>query len=110
MALRKSSVAKGYTYVSSKKAGAMGQSGVSRVINGLHDPTYAQVCIWLRVLRSIFDSDEYLQYCEKAGITAYVFDEDFETDMWRLALGGTPKEVIAAYGRRKEMLSKQSTQ
>lgn len=87
--------------------GGLDQSALSRIIKNDRQPSYAQVYIWLKVLRNIFESEEYRRYCARKAKPIYVFDEDLETDMWRLALFGTPKEVIEAYKRRKDMLKEQ---
>lgn len=98
-------ISKGYiVYGCNTKA--VDQSGISRVISGKRPLSYAQTYIWLKVLRNIFESDEYKRMCEEEGREIFKF-EDIEMDMWRLAFGGMPKEVIEAYERRKDMVKDQ---
>ena len=86
---------------------AVDQSGISRIIAGKRHLSYAQTYIWLKVLRNVFESEEYKNACEEEGRPIFEFTEDLEIDMWRLAYGGTPKEVVEAYERRKNMVKDQ---
>jgi transcriptional regulator with XRE-family HTH domain len=89
---------------SESDTGSVSQSGISRIINGEYPPSYSQVYIWLSVLRKVFESDDYQTLCATAGKEVYEFTEEFEVDMWHLALFGAPKEVVAAYHRHKWLL------
>ena len=81
---------------------AVDQSGVSRVISAEKPPSYAQIFIWFHCLRERFESEEYAKECEKVREPVFVFIEEFETDMWHLALFGTPREVVTAYEKHKD--------
>jgi len=80
----------------------VGQSGISRVINVLREPSYDQIFIWFHVLREHFKSDEYKQKCEEMNDKVFEFTQDFEDDMWRLALFSPPRKVIGAFVRHEE--------
>jgi len=86
---------------------AVDQSGISRVIAGKRPLSYGQAYIWLKVLRDVFESEEYKNACKEEDKPIFEFTEDLEIDMWRLAHGGTPREVVEAYERRKSMIEVQ---
>jgi hypothetical protein len=83
--------------------GSLGQSAISRVINGSQPPTYNQVYIWMYVIRQVYESQEYKQACLDLDLIPNDFPRDLETDMYRLARFGTPEEIVTAYERRKDM-------
>ncbi|HEX3643057.1 MAG TPA: hypothetical protein VHV10_17365 [Ktedonobacteraceae bacterium] len=102
---RKYLILKRYIY---PEKGSVGQSGISRIVKNERPPGYTQVFVWLKVLRDIFDSDEYKNLCINTGEAIFEFTEELETDMWRLALLGTPKEVVAAHERHKHLIDESS--
>lgn len=81
--------------------GAIDQAAICRAIKGEFPLTYSQVFIWLHLLREVFESDEY-----KAVKPEFNFSKSLEIDMWRLALYGTPEEVIVTYRKYEHMLKK----
>ena len=81
---------------------AVEHSGISRVISVEKPPSYAQVYIWFHVLEEQFKSEEYAKKCEKMREPIFVFTQKLRTDMYRLALFGTPIEVIVAHEEYKD--------
>ena len=69
--------------------GGLDHSAIVRAAKGEKPLTYSQVFIWLHLLREEVH-----------------FSKELETDMFRLALCGTPEEVIFAYNKHKHMLKK----
>jgi hypothetical protein len=102
-AYRRYLVLKGYVD-NDGDTGAIEQSGISRIIKAERAPSYSQVYIWLFLLRDIFESNDYRDMCLNSGKDIYIFTEELEEDMWRLACFGMPKEVIAAYDKHKSLL------
>jgi hypothetical protein len=80
---------------------AVDYTGISKVIYAKVIPSYAQVFIWFHVLKEQFKSEEYAKACEKVHEPVFVLTDEFETDMWHLALFGTPKEVVEAFKRHE---------
>lgn len=65
----------------------------------------SQVTVWCEVLKSIYTSKAHEDRCKSLGIVPpYDFPEDLQIDMFRLAKCGTPREMVAAFGRRKNMV------
>lgn len=71
----------------SYSTGGIQHSAICRAIKGEFPLTYSQVFIWLHLLK------------EECSLS-----EQLETDMWRLALYGTPEEVMTAYRSYEHML------
>ena len=76
-------------------AGFPGQSGISRIINSERPPTYGQLFVIFRVLAEHFEGKED-------------FNEERQTDLWHLALFGSPREVLEAYERHKGAIDESS--
>jgi hypothetical protein len=76
-------------------AGFPGQSGISRIINSERPPTYGQLFVIFRVLAEHFQGKED-------------FNEKVQTDLWHLALFGSPREVCEAYDKYKVLIKEDS--
>ena len=85
----------------SYSTGGLDQPTISRAIKGKVILTYSQVFIWLHLIREELESEEY-----KASGMGFYMSKELETDMWRLALYGTPEEVVYAYCKYEHMLEK----
>jgi len=83
---------------------AVDQSGISRVIHAEKPPSYAQIYIWFHVLKERFNDEGYRKTCKMIGEPVFEFTQEFEDDMWHLALCGTPREVVEAYERHKDFI------
>jgi hypothetical protein len=89
--------------------GSMEQPTISSVISGAQAPTYGQVWIWLKAIRTWYESPRLVEKCKQIESEYHIempvpqFDHKLEMDLWRLALFGTPDEIINAYNRTKNL-------
>ncbi len=83
---------------------AVDQSGISRVIHAEKAPSYSQIFIWFHVLKERFADEGYKVTCIMIEEPVFEFTQEFEDDMWHLAIYGTPREVVAAYERHKDTM------
>jgi hypothetical protein len=104
---RKYLKSKGYLY-SKSDTGTIDQSGISRIINVERPPGYAQIYIWLNVVRKYLESEKYRNKCRIEDIEAFQFTKELESDIYRLAFCGTPEEVVAAYKRHQHLIDEDS--
>jgi transcriptional regulator with XRE-family HTH domain len=85
-------------------SGSMNQSAISRVMKGIQPPTYDQVRIWLEVIDRVYKSDKFREICNNIGWPYKdFFTKELKIDMYRLALFGTPEEVVAAYEQWEDL-------
>lgn len=83
---------------------AVDQSGISRVVHAEKVPSYAQIFIWFHVLKERFADEGYKTTCQMIEEPVFELTQEFEDDLWHLALCGTPKEVVEAYERHKDLI------
>lgn len=83
--------------------GPMGQLAIARVMAGFEEPTCYQVYIWLRVLRTHFESPEFAQICQDLGIPLPTFPPALEAELWRLSNHQAPSELREAYEWGKDV-------
>lgn len=96
-----------YLY-SEKSAGAVDQSAISRIINVARPPNYSQVYIWLTVIHNHLESEQYHRKCDKEGKEPYHLMEELKTDIYRLALLGTPEEIFETYKKHNHLIDENS--
>lgn len=82
---------------------SMEQPTISRVLAGQQEPTYFQVLIWLRVLRTHYGSEELTQICEEMGIAKPAFTVETERLLWTLAGFVPPDKRAQAYEQSKDV-------
>jgi hypothetical protein len=78
---------------SGSPVGSMYQPTISKVLSGQQTPTYYQVYIWLRVVRSWYGSLQLAALCEKRGVPVPIFSEIVERKLWYLAGFVPPDEL-----------------
>lgn len=83
---------------------AVDQPALSRVIHAEKVPSYSQIFIWFHVFKERFVDQSYKMTCIMINEPIFAFTEEFETDMWHLAIFGTPREVVEAYERHKDTM------
>lgn len=104
---RKYLKSKRYLYPKSD-TGTIDQSGISRIINIERPPNFGQIYIWLKVVRQYLESEKYHNKCRLERRDAFNFTNELEADIYRLALSGTPEEVVAAYRRHQHLIDESS--
>lgn len=75
------------------KAGYLGQVGIHRLITAETPPAYLQVFTFLRILE------------QEAG---QEIDNELKTDLWHLAIFGSPEEVYRSYEKHKYLIDETS--
>jgi len=83
------------------ETGGIDQASICRAVKGKRPLSYSQVFIWLHLIKEQLESEEY-----KSSGMGFYMSKELETDMWRLALYGTPEEVVYAYCKYVHMLEK----
>ena len=83
--------------------GSMEQPTVSKVMAGMQVPTYYQVYIWLSVIRTHYESDEFARICKELDIERPKFPYELEPKLWRLLGFVTPDERSEAYRMTKDI-------
>jgi hypothetical protein len=58
--------------------GSMEQPTISKVMAGAQEPTYIQVYIWLRVIRTHYESAQFAEICKELNIPLPKFSPELE--------------------------------
>jgi transcriptional regulator with XRE-family HTH domain len=76
-----------------ESVGSLSQSALSRVMAGLQEPTYFQVFLWLRVIKTHYGSARLAQTCQELGLAIPEFSAERERMLWNLASFLPPDEL-----------------
>ncbi len=83
--------------------GSMEQPTISKVMAGVQEPTYFQVFIWLRVIRTHYESTKFAEICKKLGIIPIPqFSRELEQKLWYLSTFVQPDELLRVYEETEE--------
>jgi hypothetical protein len=94
-------IASGYIH-SKSSIGSMEQPTISKVMAGVQEPTYLQVFIWLRVIRSHYESARFAEICQKLNIPVPEFPPELERKLWHLSTFMPPEDLLKAYEESKD--------
>lgn len=78
------------------KVGSLDQSAFSRLTDAKREPSFGQIYVFLYVFEQYFEGNEE------------AFSKDLKTDLWRLALFGTPGEIYITYMKHKHRIDETS--
>ena len=82
--------------------GSMEQPTISKVMAGAQEPTYIQVYIWLRVIRTHYESIQFKDICEELQIPLPKFSPGLERELWHLSTFVPPDELQQVYEETKD--------
>ncbi len=82
--------------------GSMEQPTISKVMAGVQEPTYFQVFIWLRVIRSHYESARFAEICNKLNIPVPEFPPELERKLWHLSTFIPPEDLLKVYNESKD--------
>jgi len=83
-------------------AGSMEQPTISKVMAGVQEPTYFQVFIWLRVIRSHYESARLAEICRRLEIPVPQFPYELERKLWQLSAFMPPEDLLEVYTESKD--------
>ncbi|HJT59811.1 MAG TPA: hypothetical protein VJ761_25095 [Ktedonobacteraceae bacterium] len=81
--------------------GSMEQPTISKVMAGAQEPTYIQVYIWLRVIRTHYESPQFAEICKELRIPLPKFSPELERELWHLSTFVPPDELLQVYEETK---------
>jgi hypothetical protein len=82
---------------------SMAQPTISKVMAGVQAPTYMQVYIWLRVIRTHYESTRFAEQCRRADVAVPTLSPEMERILWRLATFISPDDLARVCEQSKDI-------